>query len=319
MGPMRAAVIERFGGPEVLEVRDVPTPEPGQGQVRIAVHAAAINPVDAHNRGDGTWASISPPAILGSDFSGTVDALGGDVAGWAPGEEVFGLAPFQGSTAGTYAEYHVAPASLLLRKPDRLTHIEAAAIPLAGATAHTVIVERLALRPEESILIHGAGGGVGTFAVQIAAATGARVIAAASARHHSLLNELGAELCLDHEVLDVPSAVREQLGQEVDAVADLVGGEVLAPSLEVLREGGRAAAIIAPVGDLEPAIDRNHTLHGVLLDSSDRATLEAVRGLAAAGELRPIVSSVYPLEEVAQAHAELERGHVQGKIVLRIR
>jgi len=316
---MRAAVIDRFGGPEVLEVREAPTPEPGQGQVRIAVHAAGVNPVDAHNRGDGTWASILPPAILGSDFSGTVDALDGDVTGWALGEEVFGLAPFRGSTMGTYAEYHVAPASLLLRKPDGLTHLEAAAIPLAAATAHTVIVERLALRPEESILIHGAGGGVGTFAVQIAAATGARVVAAASARHHSLLRGLGAELCLDYEVVDVAAAAREQLGQEVDAIADLVGGAVLAGSLEVLREGGRAATIIAPEGDLEPAIDRNHTLHGVLLDAGNHATLEAVRELVVAGELRPIVSSVYPLEDVAQAHAELERGHVQGKIVLRVR
>jgi NADPH2:quinone reductase len=316
---MRAAVIDRFGGPEVLEVRETPTPEPGRGQVRIAVHAAGVNPVDAYNRSDGTWASISPPAILGSDFSGTVDALGGGVTGWALGEEVFGLAPFRGGAAGTYAEYHVAPASLLLRKPDRLTHVEAAAIPLAAATAQTVIVERLALRPEESVLIHGAGGGVGTFAVQIAAAIGARVVAAASARHHPLLGELGAELCLDYEVVDVAAATREQLGQEVDAIADLVGGEVLASSLEVLREGGRAAAIIAPEGDLEPAIDRNHTLHGVLLDAGNQATLEAVRGLVAAGELRPIVSSVYPLEEVAQAHAALERGHVQGKIVLRAR
>jgi NADPH2:quinone reductase len=316
---MRAVVIDRFGGPEVLELREVPTPEPGPGQVRIAVHAAGTNPVDAQNRADGTWASISPPAILGSDFSGTVDALGEGVTGWALGEEVFGLAPFRESTTGTYADYHLAPASLLLRKPDRLSHVEAAAIPLAAGTAYTVLVKRLALRRGESVLIHGAGGGVGSFAVQIAAGIGARVIAAASERHHALLHELGAELCLDYGEVDVAAAARERLGAEIDAIADLVGGDVLARSLTVMREGGRAATIVALEGDLEPAIDRNHTLHGVLLDSADRATLEAVLGLVAAGEVRPVVSSVHPLEEAAAAHEELERGHVQGKIVLRIR
>ena len=227
---MRAAVIDRFGGPEVFEVQETPTPEPGQGQVRIAVHAAGVNPVDAHNRGDGTWASIAPPAILGSDFSGTVDALGEGVTDWTPGEDVFGLAPFQGSAAGTYAEYHVAPASLLLRKPDRLTHVETAAIPLAAATAQTVIVERLALKPEESLLIHGAGGGVGTFAVQIAAAIGARVVAAASARHHPLLRELGAELCLDYEAVDVAAATREQSSARRSTPSPIWSGETFSPA-----------------------------------------------------------------------------------------
>jgi NADPH:quinone reductase len=316
---VRAAVISRFGGPDVLELRDLPTPQPGEAEVRVALHAAGINPVDAQNRADGSWASISPPAILGSDYSGTVDALGEGVTGFALGEEVFGLAPFRGSTRGTYAEYHVAPAAALLRKPRHLTHVEAAAIPLAAATAHTVVVGRLALRSGESILVHGAGGGVGTFAVQIAAALGSRVVAAASARHHSLLRELGAELCLDYGAVDVPAAAREQLGQELDTVADLVGGDALTRSLAVLREGGRAAAIATLEGDLDPALDKNHTIHGVLLDPNHRPTLEAVRELVTARTLRPIVSAVYPLDEVAAAHAELERGHVQGKIVLRIR
>jgi NADPH2:quinone reductase len=316
---MEAVVIDRFGPPDVLSLRQIETPSPGSGQVRVQVHAAGVNPVDAWNRADGSWAGLEPPVILGSDFSGVVDAVGEGVTGWSAGDQVFGLSPFRGSSAGTYAEYHLADARSLLRKPEGLSHLEAAAIPLAAATALEVIERRLAVQAGELVLIHGAGGGVGSFAVQIAAAAGASVIASASERHHELLGRLGADLCLDYRRVDVATAALERSGRELDAVADFVGGHAVARSLSALREGGRAASVVAFEGDLEPAIDRNITLYGVLLDAEDHDLLEQVRERAAAGELRPVVSEVYPLAEAARAHRRLEEGHVQGKLVLRVR
>lgn len=313
---MKAAVIDRFGGPEVLDWREVETPSPGPGQVRVRVHAAGVNPVDAQNRADGSWANLSLPAIVGSDFSGVVDRVGDGVSGWSAGEEVFGLSPFRESSAGTYAEYHVVEAGSLLRKPDNLSHVEAAAMPLAAATALEVIERRLAVGRGEVVLVHGAGGGVGSFAVQIAAAAGATVIASASERHHELLHRLGADLCLDYRRGDVAATARERAGRDLDAVADFVGGEAVATSLTALREGGRAASVVGFEGDLEPAIDRNITLHGVLVDPEDHLLLEQVRDRAAAGHLRPVISAVYPLADVRSAHRRLEAGHMQGKIVL---
>ena len=134
---MRAVVISRFGGPEVLETRQVPDPVPSPREVRVAVHAAAVNPVDASNRADGTWASLRLPTILGSDFSGVIDSVGANVGDWRLGDEVFGAAPFRGGGHGTYAEFHLADPGTIARKPANLSHIEAAAVPLAGGTART--------------------------------------------------------------------------------------------------------------------------------------------------------------------------------------
>jgi len=313
---MKAVVIDRFGGPEVLVWRELETPSTGVGRVRVRVHAAGVNPVDAQNRADGSWAELTLPAILGSDFSGVVDQVGDGVTDWAPGDAVFGLAPFRRSSTGTYAEYYVAETQVLMRKPDGLSHVEAAAIPLAAATAVDVIERRLAVQAGELVLVHGAGGGVGSFAVQIAAALGASVIASASERHHELLYRLGADLCLDYRSGDIAATGREHAGRNLDAVADFVGGDAVAGSLVALAEGGRAATAVTLEGDLEPAIDRNITLHGVLVDASDRALLERVRQGAASGQLRPVVSGVYPLAEAEEAHRRLEDGHMQGKLVL---
>ena len=154
---MRAVVISRFGGPEVLELVEVPDPVPGPREVRIAVHAAAVNPVDAANRADGTWATLRLPAIIGSDFSGVIDSVGANVSEWRRGDEVFGAAPFREGRQGTYAEFHLADSETIARKPANLSHVEAAAVPLAGGTAHSVISRRLCVEPGERVLIHGAG------------------------------------------------------------------------------------------------------------------------------------------------------------------
>jgi NADPH:quinone reductase len=311
--------MSRFGGPEVLELTDVPDPVPGPREVRIAVHAAAVNPVDASNRADGTWATLRLPAIIGSDFSGVIDSVGASAGEWRRGEEVFGAAPFRGGRHGSYAEFHVADADTIARKPANLSHIEAAAVPLAGGTAHTVINRRLRVEPEERVLIHGAGGGVGVFAVQLVAAAGAKAVALASRRHHELLLRLGATAAIDYRDPDALATARQQAGGEFDAVADFVGGTCLSSSLASMCKGGRAATIVELKGDLDLALDRNITVHGVLFDRSDRSVFDELRAAIEAGQLKPVVSTVLPLEQAAEAHRLLEAGHVQGKLVLAIR
>jgi NADPH2:quinone reductase len=316
---VRAVVINRFGGPEVLELVEVPDPVPGPREVRIAVHAAAVNPVDAGNRADGTWAALRLPAIIGSDFSGVVDSVGADVSEWSRGDEVFGAAPFREGRHGSYAEFHVADAETVARKPANLSHVDAAAVPLAGGTAHSVINRRLRVEPGERVLIHGAGGGVGLFAVQLVAAAGGTAIAIASRRHHELLRHLGATAAFDYRERDAVATAQQHAGGEFDAVADLVGGTCLASSLASIREGGRAATIVELTGDLDLAIDRNITLHGVLLDRADRSLFDELRAAIETGKVSPVVSAVFPLEQVVEAHTLLEAGHVQGKVVLAIR
>jgi NADPH:quinone reductase len=319
---MRAVVYERFGGPEVLELRDWPRPEPAPGEVLVAVHAAGVNPVDAQNRADGAWARIEPPVIPGYDFAGVVEEVGDGAEGWAVGDEVFGALPVRATrpgshAAGSYAEYVAVNAGILAAKPQGVSHREAAAITVAGCTAHESL-RRLRLEPGEWLLIHGAGGGVGSFAVQIGAGSGARVIAVGSARHHELLGELGAEACVDYTSEDVGEAVRRIAG-EVDAVADFVGGETLSRVLPLVRERGRAVEIAGIEGDIEDLIDRNQELHGVLFNPADPGPLRAVAAELEAGRLRPVVSDVLELADAAEAHRRIEAGHQQGKLVLEVR
>jgi NADPH2:quinone reductase len=316
---VRAVVISRFGGPEVLEPTEVSDPVPGPHEVRIALHAAAVNPVDADNRADGAWGNVHLPAIIGSDFSGVIDAVGAAVGDWRPGDEVFGAAPFRAGEQGTYAEFLVADPETIARKPANLSHVEAAAVPVAGGTAHTVINRRLRIESGERVLIHGAGGGVGVFAVQLVAAAGAEAIALASRRHHELLRQLGATVAIDYRERDALATAQQRAGGEFDAVADLVGGTSVVSSLASIREGGRAATIVDLKGDFDLALDRNITLHGVLLDRTDSSLFDELRAAIEAGQLRPVVSTVLPLEQAAEAHRLLEAGHVQGKIVLAIR
>ena len=175
---VRAMIIPEFGGPDIFEERDVERPEPGLGEVLVRVFACSVNPVDTKLRADGSFAGLEPPVILGADVSGVVEEVGAGVEDFAPGDEVYYTPEIFGPGSNrSYAEYNVVAASLAAKKPASLSHEEAAAVPLAGGTAYEAIVRRLAVRVGETILVHGGAGGVGSFAVQVAKASGARVLA----------------------------------------------------------------------------------------------------------------------------------------------
>lgn len=318
---MRAMVFDRFGEPEVLQLQEVPLPAPGPGQVRVAVHAAGTNPVDAGNRSDGSWAGLQPPVIPGSEASGVVEAVGLGVTQVVPGDEVFYLADVLHQPRGTYAEYHIVDATLLFPKPVCLSHVEAAALPLAAGTAYELIVRRLAVAAGEWVLLYGAAGGVGHYALQLAVAQGAKVIAVARIEHHALLQQLGAAACLDYTSQNVVVGAQAIAGQKMDAVVDCVGGSTIAQSLAAIRPFGRAATITSLQGDMEQwdlLVDLNLTLHGILV-RPDRQRLEALAAMVARGTLHPIIAQVLPLEAAAHAHRRLETHHGHGKIVLQVR
>jgi NADPH2:quinone reductase len=314
---MRAVVLTAFGPPNVLELKEVPAPEPGPGELLIRVIAAAANPVDAKIRLSGTWAGIRPPCIIGYDASGVVERVGPCATGFSAGDEVFFTPEIFGNPHGTYAELCVVGASIVAPKPKRLSHEEAAAVPLAGGTAWETLVRRLALKPGQTILIHGGAGGVGSFAVQIARAMGARVLATGRAENHETLRRLGADVAIDYRTEEVAQiALRETKGRGVDAVFDVAGGN-LPPSLNATRPFGRLASILGIGGDLTQAYLRNQTLHGVFL-TRERARLEEMTPVLERGLVRPLIDEVLPLSQVRRAHERLDSGHGRGKVVLRI-
>ncbi len=315
---MRAMVIPRFGGPDVFELRDVPAPAPGPGQLLVRIRYSGTNPVDAKLRANGAWAGLVPPVVLGYDASGVVEQVGPGVTGFAPGDEVYYTPEIHGNPLGTYAELNVVAAAIVARKPASLSHAEAAAVPLAAGTAYDAIVRRLAVRPGETVLVHGGAGGVGSFAVQLARASGARVIATAGPDNQETLRALGADVCVDYRARDPAEvALKETGGVGVDAVLSTVGGDTVVKSLPATRPGGRLATILGVQGDLGPLYQRNLTLHGVFL-TREGARLRELARLVEQGKLRPIVDAELPLEKVGEAHRRLDSGHGRGKIVLRV-
>jgi NADPH2:quinone reductase len=282
------------------------------------VIASAANPVEAKIRASGTWARIPLPAVIGYDAAGLVDAVGPGVTDFAPGDEVFYTPEVFGNPAGTHAEYNVVHAHVVAKKPPSLSFAEAASLPLAGGTAYEGIVRRLAVRVGETVLIHGGAGGVGSLAIQIAKASGARVIATAGTRNQEFLRELGADVSIDYATEDVSSVVRRETRQQgVDATFDCVGGELAAKSVPLTRVFGRIATILPPKGDFAPLYVRNQALHGVFL-TRERPRLEALARMVELGQLKPIVDLELPLERIREAHERLDSGHGRGKIVVRV-
>ncbi|HEU4656522.1 MAG TPA: NADP-dependent oxidoreductase [Capillimicrobium sp.] len=312
---MRAVTVSAFGDPGVLRAVELPAPEPGVTEVLVRVHAAGINPVDYWSRRTGGFGQLGEPAILGHDVSGVVEAVGPGVTVLAPGDEVFGMPRFP-DQAGAYGELVVAPARHLARKPAALSHVEAAALPLAGLTAWQALVETAGVEPGTRVLVHGAGGGVGHLAVQIAKARGAEVVGIASAGKHGLLRDLGADELVDYRDADVASVIRD-----VDVVLDGVGGDTAERSLRSVRDGATILTLPGPPS-LSEAAAREAADRGVRIDwpvvEPDRGGLLELARLVDDGRLRPVVDRVFSLEDAAAAHAHGEAGHVTGKLVLEV-
>ncbi|MEU6111167.1 NADP-dependent oxidoreductase [Streptomyces albidoflavus] len=309
---MRAIIQESYGGPEVLRETRVPRPEPGPGEILVAVRAAGVNPTDWKHRAQAGFVDRLP-LILGWDVSGVVEAVGYGVTLFAPGEEVFGMLPYPHGS-GSHAEYVVGPARAFTRKPTVIDHVQAGALPLVSLTAYQALIDTAGIGPGQRVLIHAAAGGVGHVAVQIAKAHGAYVIGTASAPKHELLRELGADEVVDYRTTDVAEAV-----DGVDMVLDPLGGETRARSVGLLRPGGTLVSLLSGGTPEEAARAAERGVRtATMLVEADHAGMNAVADLVAAGALRPRVEATFPLAEAAAAHRLGETGRTTGKIVLEV-
>ncbi len=317
---MKAVVLPRFGAPDVFELREMPVPPVGPRQLRVRVHATAVNPLDYQIR-RGDYVDYVPlPAIIGHDISGVVEEIGSDVHEFAVGDEVYYTPKIFGG-AGSYAEQHVADVELVGRKPRNLTHLEAASLTLVGGTVWEAFVQRAQLKVGETILIHGGAGGVGTIAIQIAKAIGARVITTALARDHEFVRSLGADEAIDFATDDYVEGVARLTGGEgVNVVFDTIGGDTLTRSPLALAAFGRVVSLVdlAQPQNLIEAWGKNAAYHFVFT-RQNRGKLDSLTRLVERGLVKPVLGATLPLARMAEAHELLENGGargLRGKVVI---
>ena len=322
---MKAIVFDRYGGPDVLELRELDTPQPKDDQVLVRVHAASVNPIDWHRlRGQPLFVRGSEGfrrprnTGLGADLSGTVEQVGRDVTALRTGDEVFGM------SIRTLAEYVAVAADGLVAKPATLTFEQAAAVPLAALTAAQALRRPGTLDPGRSVLVNGASGGVGTFAVQIAKALGAEVTAVCSTRNAELVRSLGAD-----EVVDYTREDFTKRGRRYDLVVDTVMNRSLAALRRAAKEDGAIVLVGAAKGRsggrpmlrfVRAMLGRRFASQEVLtfLTERNHDDLLLVKELIEAGKLTPVIDRTYPLAETADAIRYLEQGHARGKVVVAV-
>ncbi len=310
-GRCKASRIHRFGGPDAITFEDMIPAEPGNGEVLVRVRAAGVGPWDAWVRAGRSVLPQPLPLTLGSDISGIVEKVGPGVTGFGPGDAVFGVT--NPSFTGGYADYAIASAAMLAKKPNMLSHVDAASVPVVAVTAWQALFEQARLSIGQSVLIHGAAGNVGAFAVQLAHQAGVRVHATASGRDLDYVRGLGADTALDGH-----TARFEEIVPTVDAVIDLVGGAVQTRSFAVLRKGG---ALISAVSAPEQADAAAHGVRAAFfLVDVTTGRLMQIATMIEAEALVTTVGTVLPLADARIAH-ELLEGNGQrprGKIVLRV-
>ena len=308
---MKAVLLTKHGGPEMLQLGDAPDPVAGPGEIVVDIHAASVNAADYKVRlGDPPYTKTQFPYILGRDFSGVVSVCGAGVDDLVLGDAVFGVT--DQSAEGAYAEKIAIKAAIVAKKPARLSHAEAAAMALTSLTAIWAIEDTGKLKRGETILIQGGAGGVAGFAIQLAKHIGATVVTTASARNHDYVKSLGADRVIDYRTEDFSTTVHD-----CDMVFDTVGGDVRPGSYKVLKPGGRLVWIAgAPPGFQIPRSDVE-TLRPAVL--RDRAHLERMVALLEAGAVWPPKITLYKLADAAEAHRVSESRHLQGKLVFQVR
>jgi NADPH:quinone reductase-like Zn-dependent oxidoreductase len=307
---MKAVLLTRHGGPQMLQYGDAPDPVAGPGEVVVDIRAASVNAADYKVRlGGGRYQLTKFPHILGRDFSGFVSKLGSGVTDFKIGDAVFGVTD-QG-IEGAYAEKIAIKAAIIAKKPDRLSHEEAAALGLTSLTALTALEDTAHLKDGETILIQGGAGGVAGFAVQLAKHIGAKVITTASAANHAYVKSLGADQVIDYNTEDFT-----KIGPVCDVVFDTVGGNVQVESYKVLKPGGRLVWIAPAPEGFRPARIDVQTLRPDVV--RDRAHLERMVALLEAGAIRPPTIVPYKLMDAAEAHRVSEARHLQGKLVFTV-
>jgi alcohol dehydrogenase len=311
MRTIRAARLERYGNAEAVQMENIGIPEPKSGELLLRVHAAGLNPMDWKVRA-GFLKERTPlelPVTLGGDFSGVVQAAGLGVANFKIGDEVYGQASPLSGGSGSFAKFTLAQAGTVATKPRNISHLESAALPLAGTAALQALKEHLGVSRNQRVLIHGGAGGIGSFAVQLAKYLGAHVATTVGARDIGYAKALGADTVLDYKAQNF-----EQVLRDLDAVLDTVGGDTYARSFKVLRKGGRLASMLQ-----EPpqALAAEFEVEASMVFA--RPTTQRLQRLAALvdqGALKVNIDRTFPLEQAAQALLYLQKESPRGKVVL---
>jgi len=305
---MKAGRIHRFGPPDVIVIDDIPKPQPGAGEVLVRVSAAGVGPWDALIREGKSEVSPQPPLILGSDLSGVVEAVGSGVSGFNHGDDVYGLTNPQ--FCGAYAEYALAKSGMIARKPARLSHVEAASVPVVAVTAWQMLFDYARLQDGQTALVLGAAGNVGAYAVQLAVQSGIHVIATAGSDDLEFVRKLGAEIVVDYR-----SDKLDYAAWSVDTVLDLVGGTTSEQAAQALKSGGILVSVVSP-NPPKPRPDIRSVFFYVDVTT---ARLNTISELFEAEKLATQVGTVLPLEQARIAHEMLAGApHARGKIVLRV-
>jgi NADPH:quinone reductase-like Zn-dependent oxidoreductase len=307
---MKAVVIHQYGGPEVLKYEDVPRPEPQADQIVVRVIAAGVNPVDGMIR-SGMFANEKRafPIILGGDIAGVVEKVGSRITKFKVGDPVFAYLSLDSS--GGYAQYALVTEREAAPMPKSLTYVEAAAVPIVALTAWQALVDTAKLSARQTVLIHGGSGGVGSFAIQIAKARGAKVIATASTANQDFLKQLGADVPIDYTKQKF-----EDVAKDVDVVLDSIGRDTLARSYGVVKKGGIIVSLVARPNQAK--LDK-HGIRGTALSVEPNSEeLAEIGKLIDDKKIKVIVSQTFPLSEAMKAQEQVATGHTRGKIVLKV-
>ncbi|MCH8171823.1 MAG: NADP-dependent oxidoreductase [Proteobacteria bacterium] len=315
---MKAVTYNAFGDPEVLKISDLPLPEPGAGEIRVKISAAAVNPIDWKIR-NGQFECVFEhafPITPGWDMAGVIDTLGKGVLDWRAGDKVYAYTRFARAEVGTYAEYIVVPESYLAPMPRGFSYVEAASIPLVALTAWQTFIDFAKLTPGQVALIHAGAGGVGSLAIPLAKHLGATVITTAQVDNHGYCRELGADHCIDYQADDYRSVLKGLYPDGVDVILDTLGGETPNESLGVLKPGGALICLNDPPDEDRAKALGLRTLR--LYAEPDGKTLAKITRLVEEGVLPIPEIQIFPLSAAQKAHILSEVGHVRGKLVLKV-